>query len=160
MALPHVASLLTFSSVTVDRFPQSLQVCRSTLPAFEYTNVVTRLTFTKDQVAKIPLIQANLYPQEWLDQKDETDPQGRTNREVNAEVRTTPYPTHTTYKLNNRTGTPPPRRAHPSPDHDGYVLTDGRGTDAPCQARHVAAHLQVDPEGAHPRRRQGLPGRP
>lgn len=46
-----------------------------------------RLTFTKEPEDKIPIVLDMLYPKQWLDSPAEDDPQGRRNREVEAEVR-------------------------------------------------------------------------
>lgn len=46
-----------------------------------------RLTFTKEPEAKIPIVLDMLYPAQWLDSPAEDDPNGRANREIEAEVR-------------------------------------------------------------------------
>jgi len=51
---------------------------------------LTRLVFIADPAKKVPLVMDMLYPTKWLAERDEDDPQGRTNREIQAEVRLIP----------------------------------------------------------------------
>ncbi|KAI0818892.1 alpha beta-hydrolase [Irpex lacteus] len=44
-----------------------------------------KLTFTKEPEAKIPIVLDMLYPAQWLDSPAEDDPNGRANREIEAE---------------------------------------------------------------------------
>ena len=51
---------------------------------------LTRLVFITDPAKKVPLVMDMLYPAKWLAEHDEDDPQGRTNRDVQSEVRLHP----------------------------------------------------------------------
>ena len=51
---------------------------------------LTRLVFITDPAKKVPLVMDMLYPAQWLAEHDEDDPQGRTNRDVQSEVRLIP----------------------------------------------------------------------
>ena len=48
---------------------------------------LTKLTFTPDPVAKVPTALGMLFTSNWLDSKAENDDKGRTNRQIQSEVR-------------------------------------------------------------------------
>ena len=55
----------------------------------KYTGLknLLRTMMIKDPEQRIPLVLEMLFPQSWLDAKNETDPEGRTNREIETVVR-------------------------------------------------------------------------
>ncbi|KAG7092169.1 hypothetical protein E1B28_008538 [Marasmius oreades] len=56
----------------------------SNLPPWKGFFLLTKLTFTNDIEAKLPLLFDMLYPSSWLDEIAEDDPERRTNREFQA----------------------------------------------------------------------------
>ncbi|EPQ51174.1 hypothetical protein GLOTRDRAFT_133293 [Gloeophyllum trabeum ATCC 11539] len=56
------------------------------LPSWKGLSGLTRATFITDPAKKIPIVLEMVYPIKWLDEKDEDDPLGRTNREVQTEL--------------------------------------------------------------------------
>ncbi|KAI0670539.1 alpha/beta-hydrolase [Trametes maxima] len=59
------------------RFPE--------LPSYAGIKGIAKSTFVTKPAKKIPIVLEMIFPKEWLDSKSETDPQGRTNREVETE---------------------------------------------------------------------------
>ncbi|KAI0374724.1 alpha/beta-hydrolase [Pilatotrama ljubarskyi] len=56
------------------------------LPPYIGLKGIARTMFISEPAKKVPIVLDMLYPKEWLDSKSETDPQGRTNREVETEA--------------------------------------------------------------------------
>ena len=50
---------------------------------------LTKLTFTTDPVAKVPTVLDMIFTSSWLDSKADNDDKGRTNRQIQDEVRLT-----------------------------------------------------------------------
>ncbi|KAH9854070.1 alpha/beta-hydrolase [Lenzites betulinus] len=56
------------------------------LPSYAGMKGLLGLMVISDQEKKLRIIMDTIFPKEWLESKDDTDPEGRTNREVEAEA--------------------------------------------------------------------------
>ncbi|KAI0646898.1 alpha/beta-hydrolase [Trametes meyenii] len=55
------------------------------LPSYAGVKGIAKSLFTTKPEKKIPIVLEMIFPKEWLNSKSETDPQGRTNKEVETE---------------------------------------------------------------------------
>ncbi|KAJ7591631.1 alpha/beta-hydrolase [Mycena floridula] len=78
--IPERIVSLTLTVTTPGGFPWN------NLPPWAGTAALLRLLMTLDPSRKIPIAMTMLYPPSWLPQKSDSDPEGRTNREVQTEI--------------------------------------------------------------------------
>jgi hypothetical protein len=108
---------------------------------------LTRLVFIADPAKKVPLVMDMLYPSKWLAEHDEDDPQGRTNREVQAEVRLIPSSLYICTTNTPHAVIPPSCPDHQTPRTNGPHLPNGRSPNAPRLARATGGHIKVHSKG-------------
>ena len=110
---------------------------------------LTRLVFIADPAKKVPLVMDMLYPAKWLAEHDEDDPQGRTNRDVQGEVRHIPSHEASIFDKLTRPHTviPPSCPDNQTPRTNGPHLPNGRSPHAPRLTRATGSHIKVHSKG-------------
>ena len=111
---------------------------------------LTRLVFIADPAKKVPLVMDMLYPAKWLAEHDEDDPQGRTNRDVQSEVRLIPSKPLELYisELNTPHAVIPPSCPdHQTPRTNGPHLPNGRSANAPRPTRATGGDIKINSKG-------------